>query len=223
MVNMFRLLSATDNRPPSHMAPVVSSLSKAVFQIRKGKLFCSDSVKGSLLAFYPFCECQADSVGSFRGKWVRFGDVPVPEKDDTKEELLDPLAGLMQGNVLIEIRKMGRVWRWITGKTFRVWVKADPKGCAGLNCLGSVSEWRIPVWSLMTAEEIARLWHPATLLVEDCERVPFRKFPLPCLPEGGIAQALYRDEVQSFGFDQEQRLKHLYILGKTGRLRSSLG
>jgi hypothetical protein len=85
--------------------------------------------------------------------------------------------------------------------------------------------------SLLSAEEVATLWHPPTASVQGANlatlpcRQPELPPNLPCPPASGLAilgDALFRQEPRRFGLLPEDRFRHLYLAGKTGMGKSTL-
>ena len=90
---------------------------------------------------------------------------------------------------------------------------------------------RLPMF-LLSAEEVASLWHPPTAAVQTATmaRVESRQFEppvvlpsteqFPDLPVLGITS--FRDRRQQFGLLPDDRRRHLAIVGKTGTGKSTL-
>lgn len=85
---------------------------------------------------------------------------------------------------------------------------------------------------LLSAEELATLWHPPTLTVqtptlarvETNEREPPVNLPRPSQhPDlATLGLATYRGRAQKFGLMPDDRLRHLALLGKTGMGKTTL-
>lgn len=85
---------------------------------------------------------------------------------------------------------------------------------------------------LLSAEEVATLWHPptATVRVPGVSRVIAREFPpppdLPLLTENDSLAVLgttaFRGRYVPFGLKSDDRLRHVALLGKTGQGKTTL-
>jgi hypothetical protein len=88
---------------------------------------------------------------------------------------------------------------------------------------------------LLSNEELATLWHLPTVLVKTpkIDWVTFRKLEPPTnLPLAGeadstepltiLGESVFRGRRRSFGIEQDDRRRHLYIIGKTGMGKSTL-
>jgi len=85
---------------------------------------------------------------------------------------------------------------------------------------------------LLSAEELATLFHPPTAGV-DADRLAataFRELPPPVTiyasgegeGECGVGRVLFRDEDRLVGIGREERLRHVHVLGRTGVGKSTL-
>ncbi len=85
---------------------------------------------------------------------------------------------------------------------------------------------------LLSAEELATLWHPPTANVRAAKlrTAPFRELEPPIKlpakePEPGVTllgRVKFRGERQRFGIRLDDRRRHLYVVGKTGMGKSTL-
>jgi energy-coupling factor transporter ATP-binding protein EcfA2 len=85
---------------------------------------------------------------------------------------------------------------------------------------------------LLTAREVAQLWHPLTEPARSIARVPVAPFRelepplrLPSPHEPGVTllgRVQFRQERQQFGIRQDDLRRHLLVLGKTGCGKSTL-
>ncbi|MBC7817221.1 MAG: hypothetical protein IAG10_10065, partial [Planctomycetaceae bacterium] len=84
---------------------------------------------------------------------------------------------------------------------------------------------------LLSHEELATLWHPptATVLAEQMQKTEFTELEAPSKFYSGreegsviVGQIRFRDERRIIGISQEDRRRHLYIVGKTGMGKTTL-
>ena len=86
---------------------------------------------------------------------------------------------------------------------------------------------------LISHEELATLWHPPTSTVqaESLPTTPFTELEAPVgqsiysgKEEGAatLGRIHFRDDAREFGLSQEDRRRHLYIVGKTGMGKTTL-
>lgn len=85
---------------------------------------------------------------------------------------------------------------------------------------------------ILSVEEIATVWHLPTILVQtpNLDWVLFRKLEPPSnlpIPREGddvtvLGSAVYRGRARVFGLKQDDRQRHMYIIGKTGMGKSTL-
>lgn len=91
---------------------------------------------------------------------------------------------------------------------------------------------RAPAWFLLSAEELATLWHPAMQTVaaptlrqvDSREREPPVNLPRPRHHEGlaVLGVTSFRDSYRRFGILLDDRRRHVVIEGKTGMGKSTL-
>jgi hypothetical protein len=89
-----------------------------------------------------------------------------------------------------------------------------------------------PAPFLLSAEELATLWHVPTLTIQmpTLECLPYRQLaPPPVLPSplseadtATLGQVVFRDDRRAVALRSDDRRRHLYIAGKTGMGKSSL-
>ena len=84
---------------------------------------------------------------------------------------------------------------------------------------------------LLSHEELATLWHPptATVLAEQMQTTEFSELESPAKFYSGrengaviVGQIRFRDDRRIIGISQEDRRRHLYIVGKTGMGKTTL-
>ena len=84
---------------------------------------------------------------------------------------------------------------------------------------------------LLSHEELATLWHPptATVLAEQMQTTEFTELEAPAKFYSGredgaviVGQIRFRDDRRIIGISQEDRRRHLYIVGKTGMGKTTL-
>jgi len=87
--------------------------------------------------------------------------------------------------------------------------------------------WRF----LVSHEELATLWHPPTAAIqaERLQTTPFAELEPPATIYSGeepgavpLGQVRFRSDARSFGLANEDRQRHLYIVGKTGMGKTTL-
>ena len=84
---------------------------------------------------------------------------------------------------------------------------------------------------LLSHEELATLWHPptATVLAEQMQTTEFTELEAPAKFYSGreegaviVGQIRFREDRRIIGISQEDRRRHLYIVGKTGMGKTTL-
>ena len=84
---------------------------------------------------------------------------------------------------------------------------------------------------ILSHEELATLWHPptATVLAEQMQTTEFAELEAPAKFYSGrengaviVGQIRFRDDRRIIGISQEDRRRHLYIVGKTGMGKTTL-